>query len=470
MALIRQDKVDQGARLGRLESYVYSFHGQPRVPGNPGQPTTPGGGVQPPIGGKPPIVAPPANKPPVVPGQTPILSNGAVPFTGTQYFYAGLDISGKNPGIKFSETKYGQVISGTGTKHGTWAIGRLDPKTNVVSIHNNTKGGIGGKIDLDPVGKVTINDFLHIDDKRPGGGKDTISLNSYGMCNVGIDFCRDGEPVWEIYKTGKDKLEIGHNHKNKYKSALSINKDRIVHFDKVPSASGTPMHDNDFVTVKFMNNTINSGTGGSSSIVDLGKPARIKNSLELYGAGKGLLQFTTNTQQTIEGKTKVGSWTVGKYDATSNSVKFENVINGTKTFIKLSQTGEIKTSNKLTVGDVKDGDVTLTLESNLKTHKNEIIMKDSTGVKASIAIVNGQLVITSTEGDILFNLEANKNMVVNNRSKLSNVLTSQNGPTGHRPTHGLLVGDVFFDTTLSLPVWVKSTNPAVWINSMGKIV
>jgi len=464
MALIRQDKVDQGARIGRLESYVYSFHGSPPPP------TNGGGGTTPPGGGITPPVATPPNRPPVVPGQTPIVSGGSIPFTGTQYFYKGLDISGKNPGIQFSGHKYGQIISGTGTKSGTWSIGRLDPKSNVVSIHNNTKGGIGGKIDLDPVGKVTISDFVHIDDKRPGGGKDTLSLNASGMCNVGIDFCKDGEPIWEIYKTGKDKLEIGHNHKNKYKSALTFNEQLIAHFDRIPSAHGIPQHDEDLVTVKFMNDTINGGGSGSNPVIDFGKPGKFKNSVEIYGAGKGLLQFTTNMQQIVEGKTRVGSWTVGKYDATSNAVKFENVINGNKTFIELRETGEIKTSNKMTIGDIRGSDATLTLESNFKTNKNEILLKDSTGLKASIAIVAGQLVITSTEGNIVFNMEANHNMQINNRNKTNNILSSQNGTTGHRPTHDLIIGDIYFDTTLKQPIWVSEINPAKWVNAMGKLV
>ena len=47
----------------------------------------------------------------------------------------------------------------------------------------------------------------------------------------------------------------------------------------------------------------------------------------------------------------------------------------------------------------------------------------------------------------------------------------QNGSTAQRPTGTiqipLFVGQPFFDTTLGIPIWVKSLNPTVWVNGAG---
>lgn len=41
------------------------------------------------------------------------------------------------------------------------------------------------------------------------------------------------------------------------------------------------------------------------------------------------------------------------------------------------------------------------------------------------------------------------------------------GTTAQRPTTGLWIGRGYFDSTLGLPVWVKSVNPTVWVNGAG---
>jgi hypothetical protein len=41
------------------------------------------------------------------------------------------------------------------------------------------------------------------------------------------------------------------------------------------------------------------------------------------------------------------------------------------------------------------------------------------------------------------------------------------GATAARPTTNLYVGRYYYDTTLSIPVWVASLNPTVWVNSSG---
>lgn len=46
----------------------------------------------------------------------------------------------------------------------------------------------------------------------------------------------------------------------------------------------------------------------------------------------------------------------------------------------------------------------------------------------------------------------------------------QAGPTAARPTSRLWIGRQFFDTTLGLPVYVKSVNPAVWVDGAGTVV
>ena len=46
----------------------------------------------------------------------------------------------------------------------------------------------------------------------------------------------------------------------------------------------------------------------------------------------------------------------------------------------------------------------------------------------------------------------------------------QAGTTAQRPTTKLYIGLQFFDTTLGLPVFVKSLNPTVWVNGAGAVV
>lgn len=41
------------------------------------------------------------------------------------------------------------------------------------------------------------------------------------------------------------------------------------------------------------------------------------------------------------------------------------------------------------------------------------------------------------------------------------------GATSERPSTGLWIGRMFFDTTLGKPVWVKSVKPAVWVDASG---
>lgn len=43
------------------------------------------------------------------------------------------------------------------------------------------------------------------------------------------------------------------------------------------------------------------------------------------------------------------------------------------------------------------------------------------------------------------------------------------GATSARPTQ-VFVGQMFLDTTLSKPIWVKSLGPVVWIDATGATV
>lgn len=52
---------------------------------------------------------------------------------------------------------------------------------------------------------------------------------------------------------------------------------------------------------------------------------------------------------------------------------------------------------------------------------------------------------------------------------ICNALT-QSGTTAKRPAVGLWVGRMYFDTTLGIPIWLKSTGPVVWCNSAGAAV
>ena len=46
--------------------------------------------------------------------------------------------------------------------------------------------------------------------------------------------------------------------------------------------------------------------------------------------------------------------------------------------------------------------------------------------------------------------------------------TSQSGTTAQRPSANLYVGQFYFDTTLALPIWLKTPGAApVWVNASG---
>jgi hypothetical protein len=48
---------------------------------------------------------------------------------------------------------------------------------------------------------------------------------------------------------------------------------------------------------------------------------------------------------------------------------------------------------------------------------------------------------------------------------------NNSGPTAARPVGSaqipLMIGQMFFDTTLGIPVWIQSLNPTVWVNATG---
>ncbi len=51
--------------------------------------------------------------------------------------------------------------------------------------------------------------------------------------------------------------------------------------------------------------------------------------------------------------------------------------------------------------------------------------------------------------------------------------STRSGPTASRPTAampGRFVGQQYFDTTLGLMVYLKSTTPDVWVNGAGAVV
>lgn len=47
------------------------------------------------------------------------------------------------------------------------------------------------------------------------------------------------------------------------------------------------------------------------------------------------------------------------------------------------------------------------------------------------------------------------------------IAARQSGVTADRPTALLWIGRTYFDTTLGIPVWVQSVNPAVWVDATG---
>ena len=46
-----------------------------------------------------------------------------------------------------------------------------------------------------------------------------------------------------------------------------------------------------------------------------------------------------------------------------------------------------------------------------------------------------------------------------------NVTVPNFGPSTSRPTQGLLIGEVYFDTTLGIPIWWNGLD---WINALGE--
>jgi len=44
------------------------------------------------------------------------------------------------------------------------------------------------------------------------------------------------------------------------------------------------------------------------------------------------------------------------------------------------------------------------------------------------------------------------------------------GSTLGRPTQNLWVGQMYFDTTLNKPIWIKTIQPVVWIDATGTVV
>ena len=53
--------------------------------------------------------------------------------------------------------------------------------------------------------------------------------------------------------------------------------------------------------------------------------------------------------------------------------------------------------------------------------------------------------------------------------RAANILraVSTSGATADRPTQDLFIGQVYFDTTLGLPIWLKSVRPSVWVDATG---
>jgi hypothetical protein len=45
----------------------------------------------------------------------------------------------------------------------------------------------------------------------------------------------------------------------------------------------------------------------------------------------------------------------------------------------------------------------------------------------------------------------------------------QYGTTAQRPTTGVYVGQMYFDTTKGFPIFIKSINPIVWVNGAGTV-
>ncbi len=54
-----------------------------------------------------------------------------------------------------------------------------------------------------------------------------------------------------------------------------------------------------------------------------------------------------------------------------------------------------------------------------------------------------------------------------NRINILCQANSQAGPTSSRPVKNLWIGRRFFDSTLGKPIYVKTVDPAVWVDGAG---
>jgi hypothetical protein len=48
--------------------------------------------------------------------------------------------------------------------------------------------------------------------------------------------------------------------------------------------------------------------------------------------------------------------------------------------------------------------------------------------------------------------------------------TANSGTTAQRPTTLLYIGKTYFDTTLGIPIWMKTPATNTWVNGAGAVV
>lgn len=57
-----------------------------------------------------------------------------------------------------------------------------------------------------------------------------------------------------------------------------------------------------------------------------------------------------------------------------------------------------------------------------------------------------------------------------NFDELASHMKLMSGTTVNRPTTKLIVGQMYYDTTLGKPIWCHQVSPIVWHDSTGAIV
>ena len=466
MGLYRQGEKDQGARIGRLEDYVYQYHGAPA----PSQPPVAG---QPPV--QPPVIQPPVypNVPGSVPANTPVVSGGQIPFSGDVQLLKNLNMFGANSALQFLAPGGVQEIKGVGTNGvGTWSIGVPLQGLDSLYIMNSMNGDHGGRMQLDDLGMIRMADYVKIDDQRIGGGKDTLVLNASGKINnVGIQFSEDDEVQYELFKTGKNHLSL-----NKVNEATQVSEaifvvgdDKVMRFSELPSVLNDPTDDDELVNFGFLKNYVaNHGLTPGSNFSPGGEITAV-DKLTVIGTNASVVELEGVNKQWYGGTFQNKTWGIGKLNLLQNDILIENKTGSTPSSITLREDGDIQTNHNLTVGNEKGVSI-ITMLANNRFSDCKVEFKSVGSVKGYVGLDEDDLEMNALKGNIVFRTTPGKSLLIENGHATEKIMITESGQITNRPTTNLVVGQQFLDLTLKKPIWLYSKNPSVWIDAFGTTV